>query len=90
MAEEIKTNYIISSFIPLVLFVWIEYLIAYDIRKEKKMGFRSILSGIQIGLIGLLWFREITEGSGDFYFRNLLAKVIFSMIGLLVFLEISV
>jgi hypothetical protein len=88
--ESVKNNYLIRSFVPLALFLWIEYLIVFDIRQETKLGFRTILSGIKIGLIGLLWFREITEGAGDFYFRNLVAKVIFGIIGVLLFLEVGI
>jgi hypothetical protein len=40
-----------------------EYLLSFEIRKDNKLGFRSITSGIQIALILFLWFREINFGA---------------------------
>jgi hypothetical protein len=38
--------YIIRSLIPLVVFMCLEYLFSFLIRKDEKLGFRSIMSGI--------------------------------------------
>lgn len=82
--------FIVRSVAPLIIFMGLEYLLSFEIRQDKKLGFRSIMSGIQVGLIGLLWFREITEGSQDLFMRNLIANVVFLIIGFLLFLEIGV
>jgi hypothetical protein len=50
----------LRSVIPLIIFMGLEYLLSFEIRKDNKLGFRSITSGIQIGLIAYMWFREIT------------------------------
>jgi hypothetical protein len=82
--------FIIRSVIPLIIFMGLEYLLSFEIRKDNKLGFRSITSGIQIALISFLWFREITLGAQDLFFRNMIAIVVFVMIGVLLFLEIGV
>ena len=65
-------------------------MLSFEIRKDSKLGFRSITSGIQIALIAFLWYREITLGAQDLFFRNLIANVVFAIIGVLLFLEIGV
>lgn len=80
----------LRSVIPLIIFMGLEYLLSFEIRKDNKLGFRSITSGIQIALILFLWFREINLGAQDLFFRNLIANVVFAIIGVLLFLEIGV
>ncbi len=87
---DIYQLFMIRSLIPIIIFMGLEYQLSFEIRKDNKLGFRSITSGIQIALISFMWFREITLGAQDLFFRNLIANVVFLIIGVLMFLEISV
>ena len=45
-AEQIKQNTMVYSYLPLLFFLAIEYVLAYDIRKDQKLGYRFIISTV--------------------------------------------
>jgi hypothetical protein len=46
VTEMLQSNYYITAFVPLGLYLGIEYLIGYEIRKERKLDIRFLISSI--------------------------------------------
>ena len=87
---QIKQNTIVYSYLPLLFFLAIEYVLAYDIRKDQKLGYRFIISTVQLGVIAFLWFRSTMEDDGIQYERNFLTKLFYLLTILNVLFEIFI
>ena len=90
LAQQIKQNTIVFSYLPLLFFLAIEYVLAYDIRKDQKLGYRFIISTVQLGVIAFLWFRSTMEGDGIQFERNFFTKLLYLLTILIILFEIFI
>ena len=89
-AAQIKQNAMVYSYLPLLFFLAIEYVLAYDIRKDQKLGYRFIISTVQLGVIAFLWFRSTMEDEGIQFERNFFTKLLYLLTILIILFEIFI